>query len=112
MIEITGNTCKVSRENLPTLEDVRLNAIEGDFSNKIIIYPAIGSGVAMSGYEMFPSGFSVGNYNASISYRLFNQCNITNSNAIAYQWGNPYYYNAPVGISIDFNPSTGSFITC
>ena len=76
------------------------------------IYPAIGSGVAMSGYEMFPSGFSVGNYNASISYRLFNQCNITNSNAIAYQWGNPYYYNAPVGISIDFNPSTGSFITC
>lgn len=43
--EITGNTCKVERENLPTLEDVRLNAIEGDFSNKIIIYPAIGSEV-------------------------------------------------------------------
>ena len=45
VIEITGNTCKVERENLPTLEDVRLNAIEGDFSNKIIIYPAIGSEV-------------------------------------------------------------------
>ena len=45
VIEITGNTCKVERDNLPTLEDVRLNAIEGDFSNKIIIYPAIGSEV-------------------------------------------------------------------
>lgn len=45
VIEITGNTCKVARENLPTLEDVRLNAIEGDFLNKIIIYPAIGSEV-------------------------------------------------------------------
>lgn len=45
VIEITGNTCKVERENLPTLEDVRLNAIEGDFSNKIIIYPKIGSKV-------------------------------------------------------------------
>ena len=43
--EITGNTCKVERENLPPLEDVRLNAIEGDFSNKIIIYPKIGSEV-------------------------------------------------------------------
>lgn len=45
VIEITGNTCKVERENLPTLEDVRLNAIEGDFSNKIIIYPKLGSEV-------------------------------------------------------------------
>lgn len=45
VIEITGNTCKVQRENLPTLEDVRLNAIEGDFSNKIIIFPKIGSEV-------------------------------------------------------------------
>ena len=45
VVEITGNTCKVERENLPTLEDVRLNAIEGDFSNKIIIYPKLGSEV-------------------------------------------------------------------
>lgn len=45
VIEITGNTCKVERENLPTLEDVRLNAVEGDFSNKIIIYPKLGSEV-------------------------------------------------------------------
>lgn len=45
VVEITGNTCKVERENLPTLEDVRLNAIEGDFLNKIIIYPKIGSEV-------------------------------------------------------------------
>jgi len=45
VVEITGLTCKVERENLPTLEDVRLNAIEGDFSNKIIIFPKIGSEV-------------------------------------------------------------------
>ncbi len=45
VVEITGNTCKVERENLPPLEDVRLNAIEGDFSNKIIIFPKIGSEV-------------------------------------------------------------------
>ncbi|WP_187477850.1 hypothetical protein [Amniculibacterium sp. G2-70] len=45
VVEITGNTCKVERENLPALEDVRLNAIEGDFSNKIIIFPKIGSEV-------------------------------------------------------------------
>ncbi len=45
VVEITGNTCTVERENLPPLEDVRLNAIEGDFSNKIIIYPKIGSDV-------------------------------------------------------------------
>ena len=76
------------------------------------LYPTIGSGVAMSGYEMYPSGFSVGNYNASISYRLFNQCNITNSNAIAYQWGNPYYYDSTVSIVIDHDGITGSFITC
>lgn len=43
--QITGNTCTVERENLPPLEDVRLNAIEGDFSNRIIIFPKIGSEV-------------------------------------------------------------------
>jgi hypothetical protein len=76
------------------------------------IYPMIGSGVAMSGYEMFPSGFTLANYNASITYSLFGQCNITNSNAIAYQWGNPYYYDSNVNIIVDFNGSNGSFITC
>ena len=78
----------------------------------VILYPTIGSGVAMSGYEMYPSGFSLANYNASITYRLFNQCNITNSNAIAYQWGNPYYYDSTVSIVIDHDGITGSFITC
>ena len=76
------------------------------------IYPTIGSGVAMSGYEMFPSGFSLANYNASISYRLFDQCNINNSNAIAYQWGNPYYYDSTVYIVVNFDENNGSFITC
>ena len=78
----------------------------------VTVYPTIGSGVAMSGYEMFPSGFSLGNFNASISYRLFNQCNINNSNAIAYQWGNPYYYDSNVNIVVDFDANNGSFITC
>ena len=45
VVKITGNTCVVERENLPPLEDVRLNAIEADFVNKIIIYPKIGSEV-------------------------------------------------------------------
>lgn len=45
VVKITGNTCLVERENLPPLEDVRLNAIEADFSNKIIIYPKVGSEV-------------------------------------------------------------------
>lgn len=76
------------------------------------IYPAIGSGVAMSGYEMFPSGFTLANSNGTISYRLFDQCNITNSNAIAYQWGNPYYYNSNVYIVVNYNENNGSFITC
>ena len=76
------------------------------------IYPMIGSGVAMSGYEVFPSGFTLANSNGSISYKLFNQCNITNSNAIAYQWGNPYYYNSNVYIVVDFDANNGSFITC
>jgi uncharacterized repeat protein (TIGR01451 family) len=76
------------------------------------IYPTIGSGVAMSGYEMFPSGFTLANSNGTISYRLFDQCNITNSNVIAYQWGNPYYYNSNVYIVVNYNENNGSFITC
>ena len=43
--EITGSTCMVERENLPPLQDVRLNAIEGDFDNHILIIPKIGSKV-------------------------------------------------------------------
>jgi hypothetical protein len=66
----------------------------------------------MSGYEMFPSAFSLTNNSGTISYKLFNQCNITNSNAIAYQWGNPYYYNSNVSIVVDFDANNGSFITC
>jgi len=78
----------------------------------VTLYPTIGSGVAMSGYEMYPSGFSLANYNASVTYRLFNQCNITNSNAIAYEWGNPFYYDSTVSIVVDHDGITGSFITC
>ncbi|MEI7487046.1 MAG: hypothetical protein WCJ72_06480 [Chryseobacterium sp.] len=46
VVKITGNTCEVEREGgLPNLEDVRLNAIEGNLTNKIIIFPKIGSEV-------------------------------------------------------------------
>jgi hypothetical protein len=78
----------------------------------VTLYPTIGSGVAMSGYEMYPSGFSLANYNASVTYSLFGQCNITNSNAIAYEWGNPFYYDSTVSIVVDHDGITGSFITC
>lgn len=43
--QIDGFTCTVEREELPELQDVRLNAIDGNFDNKIIIKPAIGSKV-------------------------------------------------------------------
>ena len=76
------------------------------------LYPTIGSGVAMSGYEVFPSGFSLANYNASVTYKLFGQCSIFNSNSIAYEWGYPYYYGSTVSIVIDYNGITGAFITC
>ena len=78
----------------------------------VSIYPTIGSGVAMSGYEMYPSGFNLYNSSGTISYSLFGQCNITNSNAIAYSWGAPFWYDSTVSIVIDYNGSTGSFITC
>lgn len=43
--KINGSTCTVERENLPTLLDVRLQALEGDFSNHLMIKPKKGSEV-------------------------------------------------------------------
>lgn len=42
---ITGDTCVVERDHLPDLEDVRLNAVSGEFENLFIVYPEIGSEV-------------------------------------------------------------------
>lgn len=49
--EISGLTCKVERENLPPLEDVRLNAIEGDFKDLFLVIPKIGSQVLCATIE-------------------------------------------------------------
>ncbi|AQY22972.1 hypothetical protein [Riemerella anatipestifer] len=46
-----NNTCKVERENLPPLEDVRLNAVEGNFDNLFLIIPRIGSQVLCATIE-------------------------------------------------------------
>lgn len=43
--QVDGLTCTVEREELPELLDVRLQAIDADYDNKIIIKPAIGSKV-------------------------------------------------------------------
>lgn len=42
---ISGDTCVVEREDLPDLEDVRLNAVSGDFEDLMMVYPKIGSEV-------------------------------------------------------------------
>lgn len=49
--EVNGHTCKVERENLPPLEDVRLNAIEGDFEDLFLVIPKIGSQVLCATIE-------------------------------------------------------------
>lgn len=49
--EVNGNNCKVERENLPPLEDVRLNAIEGDFNDLFLVIPKIGSQVLCATIE-------------------------------------------------------------
>lgn len=49
--EVNEHTCKVERENLPPLEDVRLNAIEGNFEDLFLIIPKIGSQVLCATIE-------------------------------------------------------------
>lgn len=49
--EVNNNNCKVERENLPPLEDVRLNAIEGDFEDLFLVIPKIGSQVLCATIE-------------------------------------------------------------
>lgn len=39
------STCVIERDDLPDLEDVRLNSIEGTFENSFLIFPAVGSEV-------------------------------------------------------------------
>ncbi|CAI9429697.1 hypothetical protein MSHRCOH1_05750 [Candidatus Ornithobacterium hominis] len=46
VVEVNGNVCKVERDgNLSDLEDVRLQAIEGNFDSGLLVVPAIGSEV-------------------------------------------------------------------
>ncbi len=49
--EVKDNLCKVERENLPPLEDVRLNAIEGNFEDLFLIVPKVGSQVLCATIE-------------------------------------------------------------
>lgn len=49
--EVSGNNCKVEREDLPPLEDVRLNAIEGNFEDLFLIVPKVGSQVLCATIE-------------------------------------------------------------
>lgn len=51
---ISGNTCTIDRNGLLDLEDVRLNAIKGDFEDCFLIIPAIGSEVLYTQVENAP----------------------------------------------------------
>lgn len=78
----------------------------------VTLYPQIGSGIAIGESERFLATFKVTNLDGSITYRIEGECLTISSNRVGYFWGNPYYYDSTRGISIDFNPSNGSFITC
>jgi len=60
--EITGMTCTVEREGLPPLFDVRFNAIDKNFDNCILIYPAIGSEVLCLVVENEPAETAIVKY--------------------------------------------------
>jgi hypothetical protein len=60
--EITGVTCTVEREDLPPLYDVRLNAIDQEFDDCIIIYPALGSEVLCLVVENEPAETAIVKY--------------------------------------------------
>ncbi|ROH98280.1 hypothetical protein EGI16_21625 [Chryseobacterium sp. G0240] len=60
--EITGVTCTVEREDLPPLYDVRLNAIDKNFDDCILIYPAIGSEVLCLVVENEPAETAIVKY--------------------------------------------------
>ncbi|PTT43723.1 hypothetical protein DBR28_00085 [Chryseobacterium sp. HMWF028] len=60
--EITGMTCTVEREDLPPLFDVRFNAIDKNFDNCILIYPAVGSEVLCLVVENEPAETAIVKY--------------------------------------------------
>lgn len=59
---ISGDTCVVEREDLPDLEDVRLNAVSGVFEDLMIVYPKIGSEVMALQVENAPEENAVVKY--------------------------------------------------
>lgn len=51
---VDGDTCTVEREGLPDLEDVRLNAVSGEFEDVFLIVPKQGSEVMVLEVEGAP----------------------------------------------------------
>jgi|26BtaG_2_1085354.scaffolds.fasta_scaffold01419_14 hypothetical protein len=51
---ISGDTCTLERKGLPDLEDVRLNAVSGDFEDVFIVFPKVGSEVLVLQVENAP----------------------------------------------------------
>jgi hypothetical protein len=78
----------------------------------VTLYPQIGSGIALFESERFLATFKVTNSDGNITYKIEGECLTISSNRVGYNWGDPYWYNTTRFISIDFNPSNGSFITC
>lgn len=52
---VQGDTCTVERTGLPPLEEVRLNAVVGDFSSFLKIFPKAGSEVLCLEIENNPA---------------------------------------------------------
>ncbi|CAA0222371.1 hypothetical protein [Tenacibaculum maritimum] len=59
VVKITGDTCEVTRDGLPELIDVRLNAISGDFKNQFTVFPKVGSQVLVLEIENAPAETAV-----------------------------------------------------
>lgn len=62
VVKITGDTCEVERQHLPTLLDVRLNAVVGSFESYFVVYPKISSEVLVAAVENNPQETAIVKY--------------------------------------------------
>lgn len=62
VVKITEDTCEVEREHLPTLLDVRLNAVVGSFDSSFVVYPKIHSEVLVAAIENNPQETAIVKY--------------------------------------------------
>lgn len=76
----TYKTCTVEREGLPTLTDVRLNAIDAEIDNKVTIHPQVGSYVQVAMIEGTNEGFLVATSEIGMVEVLFEDTSVEITN--------------------------------